>query len=380
MRFGRRKPRFTQEEIVVLKKYADKKLSSDELAKISEELKSVSSFVRTAASIQKKISQLSTTDRRKAPKVSSAVAVQEVVWLDKKQPQVDWRDCLKAAGETVQRHRKLSGSQDSAEIFVKTDTPIAVCYSSDWHLGSISTDHLTLANHIDYILKTDGLYLISNGDEVDNMQLFRNVSARAQSMSIREQGQVFSAIYNDLCASNKLLCAGYGNHSEEFEEKSVGYSYIAMIKSSRVPYFRGMGKLSLSVGSSSKTAQTYSHIISHDGKGSSQTNLLYGATRQAMMYLPDADLSVASHFHNPCYSYSFGHLVTEKNPALTYPTKPRIDIRTGTFKTGDPFSQRYFGQGRIGIPTVVFMPDRKEMLPFPTPEFAIDFIRAYKRS
>jgi hypothetical protein len=369
----KRKPRWTADECRVLVKHVAQIPKKWEA--IQKEI-AKSGYVRTIEAIKSKLGKLAVSPSTAPPLTTSPET--KVEWPDKKHSEVNWRDNLEAAASAVDRHHKASASQDVATIKINTTTPIAVCYSSDWHLGSICSDHRTLKKHIEYIIGTKDLYMISNGDETDNMQIFRNVSARAQSLPISEQAKTFAAMYHELCDNSKLLCAGYGNHSEEFEERNVGFSYTAMIKGSRVPYFRGIGKLFLQIGSGKKQ-QEYIHIMSHDGKGNSATNPLHGPQRQAMIYEPLADVSVASHTHNPAFAYSFGHgLEDGRRFGVTFPLQPRIDIRTGTFKTGDPFSQRYFGQGRIGIPTVVFHPDRKEMIPFATPEHAISYIRGIK--
>ena len=363
-----RKPRWTDEECKVLSESLATKPVKWKI--IQKRIYDTSGYDRTVDAIKSKGLKLNIT-----PELNDLPAVE---WPDKKQSQIDWRKNLEAADKAVKRHHAASSSQDTATVKINSDTPIAVCYSSDWHLGSICSDHLALSKHLDYIIDTDDLYLVSNGDENDNMQIFRNVSARAQSLPIGEQAKTFAAIYHELCDNNKLLCAGYGNHSEEFEERNVGFSYSAMVKGSRIPYFRGIGKLYLQVGKG-KNMQEYTHIMSHDGKGNSAVNPLYGAQRQAMLYDPTADVSIASHTHNPAFSYSFGHGAEDaKRHQVVFPLQPRIDIRTGTFKTGDPFSQRYFGQGKIGIPTIVFSPKTREMVPFSTPEHAMAYIKGLK--
>lgn len=367
-----KKPRYTSEEKSIIQSYVrPNEEMSIETAHLIKEHLNQHGYSRSIDAIINKAKRMNKKVKKSIEQSTSDIKLNKVEWINNKTPELDWRNSLKQAAVYVERHKKTSSSQDQATVKINTSDPIAVVYSADWHLGSVSIDYDSLINHIEYILENDNLYIISNGDEVDNMQIFRNVSCRVQALPIREQSQTFGAIYNELCDHNKLLCSGHGNHSEEFEERNVGYSYIAMIKGSRVPYFNGMGKLDLQVNE-----QNYIHIISHKGKGNSQYNAVHGASKQAMMYCPQADVSVAGHTHNPCYSFDYGHRMKESKPVdLTFPHKPRVNIRTGTFKTSDPFSKRYFGQGRLGTPTVVFFPDRHEFVPFPTPQAAVAYMK-----
>ena len=40
-----------------------------------------------------------------------------------------------------------------------------------------------------------------------------------------------------------------------------------------------------------------------------------------------------------------------------------VEIRTGSYKIGDKFSQQFFKEGRPGPQTVVLYPDRRKMVP-----------------
>ena len=69
-----------------------------------------------------------------------------------------------------------------------------------------------------------------------------------------------------------------------------------------------------------------------------------------------ADEYVRAHTHDPGYECD-GCLPEERT----------WHIVCGTFKTDCPYSQRFFGQGRIGVPTAVYHADRHEEVVFPTP-------------
>lgn len=302
----------------------------------------------------------------------------KITFKDKKRGKVDWRRSLADAETNSKRHYDMSSSQNSASILINTDHPIAVCFSSDWHLGSVAVDYKSLQEHVDYILKTKDLFLVTAGDSKDNMILFRgNVATNYQIFSPKEQQILIKEIFRDFWRAGKLLCTGFGNHDVIWEEKALGYSPTAMIKGEYGVYFRGMGLLKLQIGSQKKYTE-YQIVMSHRGKGSSQYNQLHGAIKQALMYCPEADVSVSAHIHNPAFGHWYGHGLDEAKPELTFPSKERIYVVCGSFKTSDPYAQRYFGQARIGCPTIVFFPHEKLMVPFQSPELAVDFLKSQK--
>ena len=62
--------------------------------------------------------------------------------------------------------------------------------------------------------------------------------------------------------------------------------------------------------------------------------------------------------HNPAIS------MTEKGSDSLGDARTEIDIRTGTYKLDDKFSEEFFKTGVRGPETIVLFPDRKKMVPF----------------
>jgi hypothetical protein len=56
-----------------------------------------------------------------------------------------------------------------------------------------------------------------------------------------------------------------------------------------------------------------------------------------------------------------------------------ILIRTGTYKSDDLFSIRYWNAGVIGTPTVVMYGDEWKLIPFSTAELAVEFMNGQKK-
>ena len=72
----------------------------------------------------------------------------------------------------------------------------------------------------------------------------------------------------------------------------------------------------------------------------------------------NADIAILEHIHNPAIQ------MTERGSDSLGDARTEIDIRTGTYKLDDKFSEQYFKTGVLGPETVVLFPDRKKMVAF----------------
>lgn len=112
--------------------------------------------------------------------------------------------------------------------------------------------------------------------------------------------------------------------------------------------------------------------FAHKTRFNSFMNPLHGNKRMEQMHAelfgerPIASEYITAHIHFPAHS-------TEG----LLPHQRRHFIKCGTFKTDCTYSQRYFGQGRIGVPTVVYHPDRRESVCFPTPWEAYRYMNGH---
>lgn len=162
-------------------------------------------------------------------------------FLDKKQAKkIDWREWFEHAEKHQKLHDGISQSQDSATIEIKTEKQfIAIIFSADWHLGSISVDYKDLRENIEYLLNTDGLYLITVGDLTDNFTKFKSMQpVLSQIFSPREQARILASIIKELTERKKWLAACWGNHDVERDEKMIGFSIVKEMLASSLIYFR----------------------------------------------------------------------------------------------------------------------------------------------
>lgn len=263
---------------------------------------------------------------------------------------------LSELAEKISKRRQ--GNKDYAKVSIKTDRPIAVMKGADFHLGGLDIAYDSLLAHYKFLLEEEGFYLQLFGDDINMMIVHRSVGARHDVLTPNGQYKLLSSMVDELVDRNKLISMCWGNHSDEFTEKNVGLSFTKYLLENKIPYFRGMGYLDLGVG-----AQTYPMAFTHKTRFHSFMNALHGNKRMEQMhaeyFTPDRPIAreyITAHTHYPAVSHE-GCLPKDR---IWY-------VKTGTFKTDCLYSQRYFGQGRIGIPTMVYFPDRMEHVCFPTP-------------
>lgn len=284
--------------------------------------------------------------------------------VDHPMPQFDKRpsnklDVLATLRKLADDTKKEEGvHKDYAKIVVPTNRPIATMKAADLHLGGMDIAYGALLRHYQFLLEEERFYLQLFGDDINMMIIHKNVGARHDVITPNKQVELIESVVDGLLERGKLLSMCWGNHSEEFAEKTLGLSLMKLLFAHKVPYFRGMGYIDLNVGS-----ETYPIAFTHATRFHSFMNAVHGNKRMEQMHAeyftpsrPIAREYVTAHTHYPAYSVE-GNLPEDR---IWF-------IKCGTFKTDCLYSQRYFGQGRIGVPTVVYHPDRMEHVCFPTP-------------
>lgn len=275
---------------------------------------------------------------------------------------VDVLDMLRKAAERVDGHKK--DSKDYHRIVIDTDKPIAVMKAADLHFGGLDVDYKSWLKHVQFLLDTPGLYLQLFGDDLNMMIMHRSVSARHDCWTPDEQVAWLESFVDEMKQRGKLLSMCWGNHSDEWTEKNAGFGIVRMLTQHKIPYFRGMGYIDLQVGE-----QTYPMAFTHKSRFSSFMNPVHGSKRMEQMHphffgmRPVAREYITAHTHDPAYMCE--GCTPEDRIWL---------IKCGTFKTDCMYSQRYFGQGKIGVPTVVYSPDRMSHMCFPTPWDAVRYM------
>ena len=267
-------------------------------------------------------------------------------------------DYIKALQYAAQRERKHKTDADYQKIIIKTVRPIAVMKTADIHYGGGDINYKVLLNNTKFLMENDNFYIQLFGDDINLMVMHPNAAARHDFWTPEEQIAWLESFVDECLSKGKIISMASGNHSDEFTERTAGFGIVRAMMKHKVPYFRGLGYIDLKVGNI-----TYPMAFVHKTRFNSFMNPTHGNKRMEQMHshLFGVNRKIAreyitAHTHNPAFSME-GCLPDER---IYY-------IKCGTFKTNCVYSQRFFGQGRIGVPTVVYHPDRFEHICFPTP-------------
>ncbi len=283
----------------------------------------------------------------------------EPIFLDLKVPRLDWREALLQAEQMQRIENDASVGQHSAKAEIPTSDPIMLVGTADWHLGSLATDHKSFMEHIEHVLKTDRLYLCVVGDETDNFVQFKSAAAvLGQVMTPKLQMQTLAAILHELVDAHKLLFTCWGNHFDEFNERTSGNSMRCFLNENRVPHLIDDGEFELKVGE-----QEYDMLALHKSRYNSFLNKMHGAKRAYQMRRP-ARIIWTAHTHEDADLETYHHY-----------DKDNLLFHIGTFKLNDTYGRRYFGKPGLGTPSAVVFPDHDEIVPFRTVDQAEVFMK-----
>jgi hypothetical protein len=277
---------------------------------------------------------------------------------------LDMMGFLDRAAMRTEGHERKEDT-DHKRVVIKTDKPIAVMEAADLHFGGLDVDYAALREHVRFLFDTPAMYWQLVGDSLNLMIMHRVVGARRECMTPDEQIEFGRAMLHESVEKGKLLAVTWGTHDDEFSERSAGFSVTKLLTEGKVPHFRGLGTLELVVG-----RQTYVIEMTHATRFNSFMNPLHGNKRMLQMHAeffgkdaPAPDVIVTAHTHSPALSCE-GCLPSDRIWL----------IKTGTFQTNNLYAQRWFGQGRIGVPTLVYHSDRHEAVGFPTPWEAVRYM------
>lgn len=247
----------------------------------------------------------------------------------------------------------LDTRQETVNIAIKTQEPIILCFSGDWHIGGDGTDHTALQNHLRLIRETPHCYVLLMGDYCDNFQP-RGTPPATGDQVIPAGPQLRLAAHFFAYVAEKVLGFIEGNH-DNWTWKLVGFSYVqAAAERLTKPYLRHGGTVNLKVGNTE-----YRIAIRHDFRFKSALNST-NSQRQMFHFTGGADIVALGHLH-------FGEIHHKEIAG-----RETIWLRNGTFKVDDDFAYQIgVGKGQPVMPAVVLYPTLKKMIPFRRLEDAV---------
>lgn len=245
--------------------------------------------------------------------------------------------------------QKFSIKELQIEKRIESDSPIALTFISDPHLGSPYTDYDSFWADIERVRNNDNLWCVKGGDFSDKfMAQFKDKSAPVNQLAPAQQ-QLLAVEKIMEYIEDKIVAAIGGNH-DRMDEKQTGISTEYFIhRGKSFAYMPHGGLIKLTVGETE-----YKILIKHHYRFGSSLNLFNSHHRMLEVLAPDCDIVVQEHEHNPGIESIEKFEFDQKRTV--------INIRTGTYKINDPYSLDYFKAGRIAPQTVILWPDRKKVL------------------
>jgi len=266
-------------------------------------------------------------------------------------------DTLEDWMNVLENMQELSNLADPIRLQAETrnmgDKPIAIMFTSCWHLGSRFTRYPKFRELFDLWLKTDRLYLGIHGDEIDNFNVgFPSAEAVwNQLLPPKYQRRILAKVVNRLAERDKAIYACWSNHGG-FDERRLGENLVKPIYlEAGIPFFDGKGVLKLNLGT-----QQYLLYVAHEFKGVSQWNRNHPQIKALHFEVPNADLIVMGDKHIGAVQ-EVPHHIPAYDAGLHKAAKAWM-VQVGTAKDGpDLYTIRGWSRGQFEWPVFVFLPD-----------------------
>lgn len=274
-------------------------------------------------------------------------------------PQITLDDLIQAAA----LNQRLSDAVDPVYVKrsmrIETDKPIAILFSSCWHLGSRWVNHEAFRLFFERAIAMDRLYWFVLGDDVEGfVNFFHARSNHEQALADPlVQREFLAQILDKIASQNRLLAGFAGQHGSDWAAKRSGEDPIkALYRARGVPFFDGKGYINLTVG-----AQHYRLFGSHKLPGHSQYNPNHAHKRAALYDTPLADLI----FQGDKHTYAVQQIAV---PSWQVIAEDRLSpttwfLQVGTAKEGnDVYTIKSWSPGVWGWPIMLFHPTRHEII------------------
>lgn len=258
-------------------------------------------------------------------------------------------DLLKRAQETIGSIEVGTTEATFAPKPEYPNLPIAMLMATDIHYGSVGVDYDLLNEHLDAVENTPNMYLLGNGDDVDNFsaakfpdgQMEDPLPPTLQSLAVKER-------LLKLGAAGKIAGLSFGNHND-FMQKA-GYNWLEVFaRDINAPIFTAGGFLHVLHGE-----EHYGIALTHMYWGKSKLNPTNAAKRFWEHEFPQADVAFLGHTHQS------EMLESERGG------KDRIFLIGGTYKQTDKWAKRQgygFHPGQPGN-VVMFFPGEHKLSGF----------------
>jgi hypothetical protein len=282
--------------------------------------------------------------------VRAEVAGPDSPWADKRPDltEADAAELFHWAMEEVERKEARSTAQTHLTCQRHKDValPVAVCYWSDWQIGTNGVMMRQLEQDAEAIRDTEGLFTFPMGDLIQNLNQRKHPSSLHNCVLPDPREQEIAARYVLDLVRPKIEGIVDGNHEMNTQQASGFTLGDRWAKELSVPYLWHGGLVNYHVGQIE-----YKLGLRHKFTNESNLNTT-NVQRTMSMLWPDADVIVLGHRHyNDCQM-------------IKRPLKEQVWLRAGSYQKWDDFGMSIgHYRGQWGLPLTILFPDQRTVMP-----------------
>jgi len=278
-----------------------------------------------------------------------------------------WQEFLEALKIKQERLGRENREQQFANLSIKSQLPIGIVLTSDWHLGGRGTDYDTWERHMELIKNEPLAYMIPLSNTIDNFIFPSGMFEQMENPA--SQQRMVKNFAEDF--SDKILAIVGSNCHEGWTKKTTNidpnYLMFEDNINKGIPWLPVGGVLDVNLNGFS-----YKIGLVHKARYNSSLNPTNPGHRIHDLKWP-VDIVAIAHSHVK--------QVLHSNKYEGDFEKELIIFRTGAYEVKSDFLEgEGWGQGQIGSPIAILMPDRKHVIPFYALEDGIDYLRNYRKT
>ncbi len=242
----------------------------------------------------------------------------------------------------------------------KFQKPIAITGLGDLHLGASGLDTEQLVKDIRTITTTKGMFAVGMGDWLQNFIQQSKFNAGWGDLRVSHQWVLIELIVKSLAKT--LILMNPGNHDLWTQELTDADKMAEIAKKSDICYNNDESPSSITIDYGNIQ---YTGAFRHKPKGGSQINPMLGVKK--IWDLIPYDFCMTGHCHTFGIEYFERHAQT------------RVALACGSYKIDDRFGKKCgFPSAMAVMPTVILMPDRKEILAFENIDTAAEVLKSLR--
>jgi len=286
----------------------------------------------------------------------------KIHFIDRKN--AEERDPEKLLSVVIKAQKEFQRQDDrqtSVTIEIDDDKPIGICFSGDWHIGGLYTDHEQLKADSAIVEATDGLYNVLMGDYTDNYITRSHPGGAFEQVITPEKQRELCEYFFTKYYQRGNIAVLKGNH-DQWSVKETGEDFVKYLaRKIGSPYLWYGGEIIIRLGEA-----TYRIHAHHSYRYNSSLNTTN--SQRNLFNATHADI------------IALGHIHTNETHAKTVGGKDTVWMRTGSYKITDDYSQWLGGlKGDPRVPMCVLFPDRKKIVDFRDMYDGIEYL-AMKRA